>query len=89
MPYFAGHGLIAPSTIAAVNADCDPAADAPSAACSADFDLAHNQIGNVNIYNIYGDCVTGRAAGRADIGGQEFAERIGEDGRGAGGEFRL
>jgi carboxypeptidase C (cathepsin A) len=50
MPYFAGHGLISPTTFSAVTADCDPAADGPSTACQADFDTAHTEIGNVNIY---------------------------------------
>ena len=61
IPYFAGHGLIAPTTSAAVARDCDPSAAGPSSACQADFDLAHSEVGNVNIYDIYGDCVVGAA----------------------------
>ena len=74
MPYFAGHGLIAPTTYAAVVKDCDPAAATPSAACSADFDAAHGEIGRVNIYNIYGPCVTG-SAGALDAAGRRVHSR--------------
>ena len=58
-PFFAGHGLIAPTTYAAVQADCPPGASAAPPACQADFDLMHAEVGNVNVYDIYGDCVDG------------------------------
>ena len=58
-PFFAGHGLIAPTTFAAVQADCAPDASSASPACQADFDQMHAEVGNVNVYDIYGDCVDG------------------------------
>ena len=72
MPFFVGHGLISPVTYKAVTTDCDPNAAGPSAACQTDFDTAHAEIGNVNIYNIYGDCVTGREARVDKVSGQRM-----------------
>ena len=69
MPFFSGHGLISPVTYAAVQKDCDPSAAGPSPSCQSDFDLAHSEIGNVNIYDIYGDCVYGATGGRKDASG--------------------
>jgi len=51
MPFFAGHGLIAPTTYNAVLADCTNP-DSPSAACSQDVQLAHTEVGDVNIYDM-------------------------------------
>ena len=65
MPYFAGHGLISPSTWRAVQADCTNP-DSPSAACNNDIDAAHNEVGNVNVYDIYGPCTYGPGAGHVD-----------------------
>ena len=61
-PFFAGHGLIAPTTYSSVLKDCtDP--DNPSDACNADISLAHQQVGNVNVYDIYADCIRGPGEG--------------------------
>ena len=57
-PYFAGHSLISPTTWAAVQADCTSETN-PSTACLNDINDAHNEVGNVNIYNVNGDCITG------------------------------
>jgi carboxypeptidase C (cathepsin A) len=64
VPYYAGHGLISPTTFSTFTADCAGAAagGAPSAACLADVAAAHDEVGPVNIYNIYGDCIVGAAA---------------------------
>jgi hypothetical protein len=75
MPFFSGHGLISPVTYAAVQKDCDPSASGPSAACQSDFDAAHQEIGNVNIYDIYGDCIYGSAEGRKDASGRAMYSR--------------
>jgi serine carboxypeptidase-like clade I len=58
IPYFFGHGLIPSSTYKAVLADCTDVNN-PSSACSTDLDLAHQQVGNVNIYDIYAPCING------------------------------
>lgn len=61
MPYYRGHGLISSTTWEAINADCpmgtDPANLSP--ACNADISAAHDEVGNVDIYNIYGPCYLG------------------------------
>lgn len=71
MPYFFGHGLISPVTYNAVVRDCPEDATTAPPACQADFDAAAQEIGNVNIYNIYGDCVYGNQ--RRDEGRVEKA----------------
>ena len=62
MPFFAGHGLISPVTYSAVLQDCTNP-DAPSQQCSNDVDAAHEQVGNVNVYDIYADCIRGPGEG--------------------------
>lgn len=54
MPYYRGHGLISSTTWEAINADCPMGTDPASlsAACNADINEAHNEVGNVNIYNV-------------------------------------
>lgn len=65
VPYFAGHGLISTDTYKQFAAACPVGTDPPSlpAACENAINLAHNQVGNVNIYDIYGPCITGEAPG--------------------------
>lgn len=58
VPYYYGHGLTSPTTFAQFQADCTDVNN-PSAACLADIQQAHDEVGNVNIYNIYGDCIVG------------------------------
>ena len=62
MPFFAGHGLIAPTTYDKVLKDCKDPAN-PSQACDTTVALAHDEVGDVNIYDIYADCITGPGAG--------------------------
>jgi pimeloyl-ACP methyl ester carboxylesterase len=61
LPYFRGHGLISASTWEAAQADCpmgtDPGTLSP--ACAAQVDAAHQEVGPVNIYDIYAPCITG------------------------------
>jgi hypothetical protein len=61
VPYFRGHSLISSTTYDKFTADCPVGTDPsnPSAACQADIAQAHAEVGNVNIYDIYADCVTG------------------------------
>jgi carboxypeptidase C (cathepsin A) len=58
MPYFAGHGLIAPTTYQRVLKNCKDPSN-PSAACETDIAQAHDEVGGVNIYDIYGPCIDG------------------------------
>lgn len=68
VPYFAGHGLISSDTYKQFQAACpvgtDPATLPP--ACSALINQAHNEVGNINIYNIVGPCIDGSAPGRVE-----------------------
>ena len=63
VPYFAGHALISMDTYKNFQAVCpvgtDPASLPP--ACQDAVTTAHNQVGNINIYNIYGPCIDGGA----------------------------
>ena len=59
IPYYYGHGLMSPATYAATVAACPTQGENPSQACSDLIDQAHAEVGNVNIYNIYGDCTLG------------------------------
>jgi hypothetical protein len=70
MPFFFGHGLISPDTYAAVVRDCPVDASSATPSCQADFDQASNEIGNVNVYDIYGDCKLGA---KRDLGRIERA----------------
>jgi len=58
IPYFFGHGLIPPTTYEAVVTDCTDVNN-PSDSCTADIQLAHQQVGNVNIYDVYAPCING------------------------------
>jgi len=69
VPYFAGHGLISTDTYKAFTAACPVGTDPPNlpAACNQAISAAHDQVGDINIYNIYGDCIDGSdGAGRFD-----------------------
>lgn len=57
MPYFAGHGLIAPTLYKKFAADCTDEQN-PSDECLNDIGAAHDQVGPVNIYNIYVSIIT-------------------------------
>lgn len=59
IPYYYGHGLISPSTYAATVAACPTQGENPSQTCNNLIDQAHSEVGNVNTYNIYGDCTLG------------------------------
>ena len=49
-------------TLEKVQKDCKNP-DSPSQACSDDVNLAHEQVGGVNVYDIYADCIRGPGAG--------------------------
>ena len=65
VPYFAGHALISMDTYTQFQSVCpvgtDPATLSP--ACNDIISTAHDQVGNVNIYDIYGACIDGATPG--------------------------
>lgn len=69
VPYFRGHGLIAGSLYNAFQKACPVGTDPvnPSTACQDAITEAHNEVGNVNIYDIYGDCITGPSSSATRI----------------------
>ena len=58
--YLMGTALVAPQLKAEMGAQCDFTAAAPSEGCAALIDQMSAAIGHVNLYNIYGECITGR-----------------------------
>lgn len=60
LPFLAGHALIAPSQMTAINAACTDINN-PSSACIKLVNQATNAIGNVNIYNILAPCINSGA----------------------------
>lgn len=69
VPYFAGHGLISSDLYSTFQSACpvgtDPGTLTP--ACANAINNAHDQVGNVNIYDIYAPCLDGSTSnGRID-----------------------
>ncbi len=58
VPYFRGHALISGATWDAAQADCTDVNN-PSQACQNDIAAAHAEVGNVDIYDVNGLCITG------------------------------
>jgi len=52
-----GHGLYSNITYMKINADCGDFSNI-NAACAADLTQMSVEVGNVNIYDIYGDCIS-------------------------------
>lgn len=61
VPYLRGRGMVSTTTYNKFVADCPVGTDPanPSQACNLDITTAHNEVGNVNIYNTIGDCIDG------------------------------
>ena len=58
--YLIGTALVDPQLKAQIVAQCDFTAAAPSTACAALIDQMSAAVGHVNLYNIYGECITGK-----------------------------
>ena len=54
----AGHGLISPPTYDAIIAACGPMFNVSGGACNTAIRAASTEVGNVNTYDIYGNCVS-------------------------------
>jgi hypothetical protein len=59
--YLIGTALVDPQLKALIVAQCDFTAAAPSSVCAALIDQMSAAIDHVNLYNIYGECITGQA----------------------------
>ena len=59
--------LASPAAKANVTKSCDFTAKAPSPACSAAIDALEAAVGHVDLYNIYGECVSGDESNGATL----------------------
>ena len=74
--YLIGTALVDPQLKAKIVAQCDFTAAAPSTGCAALIDQMSAAIDHVNLYNIYGECITGQG----DQGGHEGGYEGGYEG---------
>ena len=65
--YLMATALASPAAKANVTASCDFTAKAPSPACSAAIDALEGAVGHVDLYNIYGECVSGDESNGATL----------------------
>jgi hypothetical protein len=92
--YLLQTGFISDDLKKRVNAECDWTAaaanepDALSIECVALLNEASTQISHVDLYNIYGDCVSGACAGQKSVGRGKVPDRevfpVGPDGSSSG-----
>ena len=45
-----------------IEASCDFEASSPTSKCQTLMNQMHTAVGHVNLYNVYGDCISGHAA---------------------------
>jgi len=64
--YLLGTSFVAPGLKKQIEAACDFAAASPSSACRALMDSMSEQVGHVNLYNVYGECISGHMQARAE-----------------------
>jgi hypothetical protein len=65
IPFLRGHALVSTPTWTKFNADCPIGTDPtnPSQACLDDITQAHNEVGNINIYDVNTACIDGPPSG--------------------------
>ena len=61
--FLLGTSFVSPSLKKQIESGCDFDAPSPSAKCSALMNQMHTQVGHVNLYNVYGDCISGSISG--------------------------
>jgi len=59
--YLIGTALVDPQLKAEIIAQCDFTAAAPSTSCASLIEQMSTAIGHVDLYNVYGECITGKA----------------------------
>jgi len=67
--YFLGTAFVDPSLKTKIRTACDFSAAQPTSACNELISQMHAGIGHVNLYNVYGDCISGR-------GGQSTTHKV-------------
>jgi len=79
-----GHGLFSDKLYAQIVADCGNYTQPYSTDCKNDLSLMSTQVGNVNIYDIYADCVNSGAQStnwrRPQTEFEQYLERLGAGG---------
>ena len=71
--YLAGTAMVSPATKRAISDACDFSAASASKACNAAIDTMHTEVGHVNLYDVYGECIRG-ADGEA--GGEASTHKV-------------
>ncbi|KAL1525238.1 hypothetical protein AB1Y20_020105 [Prymnesium parvum] len=59
--YLLGSAFVQPLLKKQISTTCNFSASAPSAACRALLDQMSTEVGQVNLYNVYGECINGQA----------------------------